>query len=173
MTWHVAACSRPPPPAIEPGYICVAQRPLGQWWGYSRVLPTTARCDRRSVISQRETRSFKPAMANRKCSHVVICRQLCLYHLCLCDLCWCHLCLCCCLMQAIDKGHLANPDVDRIIVPRYDDTIIDVYGASTCMGLWTGWVGGTHEWWYMGLWTGWVGGSHGWWYMSCYSSIWP
>jgi hypothetical protein len=32
--------------------------------------------------------------------------------------------------QAVDCGHLANPDVKRVLVHRFDGTIIDVYGAK-------------------------------------------
>ena len=32
--------------------------------------------------------------------------------------------------KAIDFGHFANPNVPRLILPRYDDCIIDVHGAK-------------------------------------------
>eukprot|EP01138_Halocafeteria_seosinensis_P013158 gb/GECG01013439.1/.p1 GENE.gb/GECG01013439.1/~~gb/GECG01013439.1/.p1 ORF type:complete len:389 (+),score=50.83 gb/GECG01013439.1/:1-1167(+) len=33
--------------------------------------------------------------------------------------------------KAIDFGHFGNPDVPRVVIPRYDDTILDVHGASS------------------------------------------
>jgi hypothetical protein len=33
-------------------------------------------------------------------------------------------------VQAVDCGHLANPNVERLLVRRYDDAVIDVYGAG-------------------------------------------
>lgn len=32
--------------------------------------------------------------------------------------------------KAVDFGHFANPAVQRIILPRFDDTILDVHGAG-------------------------------------------
>ena len=32
--------------------------------------------------------------------------------------------------KAIDFGHFANPKVPRLILPRYDDCILDVHGAK-------------------------------------------
>ena len=34
------------------------------------------------------------------------------------------------LSQAIDCGHLANPGVQRLFVKRYDEAVIDVFGAK-------------------------------------------
>ncbi len=33
--------------------------------------------------------------------------------------------------QAIDCGHLANPGVQRLVIKRYDDCVIDVFGATS------------------------------------------
>lgn len=31
--------------------------------------------------------------------------------------------------KAVDFGHFGNPKVPRVIIPRYDDTIVDVHGS--------------------------------------------
>ncbi len=35
-------------------------------------------------------------------------------------------------LRAIDCGHLANPAVPRLLIPRYDLAVLDVNGAGEC-----------------------------------------